>query len=183
MTLDVSVMMAFFGAWQFGQIMPFYFVVQRQFHFFRVHQHELDLRRMLFVQQRGYHGVQSYRFTLSRSAGHEQVRHFRQVEHHRFIGDILTYGNWQFHLSRLEFFRRYDRTHRHHRRFFVRDFYAYRTLARYRGYDTYAQSRKRKGYVVLKVLYLRHLDWQSGYYLVRVTVGLSWNVCGNMSIL
>lgn len=88
----------------FGQEMPFDLGIERKLDHFGVDHHELQLRRMLLVEQRGDNGVQSHRLALSRGTGHQQVGHFRKIEdvvlvldraadHHR---GSSAFASWNF---------------------------------------------------------------------------------------
>ena len=79
--------------------------VGEQFHLFRIDQHQLDLRRVLLVQQVHQDGVDAYRLTLTGRPRNEQVRHFRQIGHKDLVADRLSERNGQVHFSALEFLR------------------------------------------------------------------------------
>ena len=70
---------------QLGQEVPFNGVVKGQFYLFGVHQHKLYLCRMLLVQNRCDNRIEPHRLTLPRSASHEQVGHFGQVNNKNFV--------------------------------------------------------------------------------------------------
>ena len=70
---------------QLGQKVPFNSIVEGQFHLFGVHQHKLYLSRVLLVQNRRDNRIEPHRLALTRSASHEKVGHFGQVNNKNFV--------------------------------------------------------------------------------------------------
>ncbi len=64
--------------------------VDRQFQHFRINQDQTDMVRVGLVQQRQDGGVDADRFAGAGGAGHQQVRHARQIGYHRIAGNILA---------------------------------------------------------------------------------------------
>ena len=103
-----------FGVRELGQIMALDVVEQGQLHLLWIHQHKLQLTRVLLVEQRHEHGVQPHRFTLTRGTCHEHVGHFGQVKYIGLIGDGLANRNGQRSIAVLELIAGNEGPHRHH---------------------------------------------------------------------
>ena len=82
--------------------MAFNGLEDREFHFFRVDEHEFHLSRVFFVEQRGEHDIDTYRFTLPSSPCHQQVWHFSKIGDESFVTNGFTKGNREFHFGILE---------------------------------------------------------------------------------
>ncbi len=141
--------------------------VDTEFHHLRVDKHKLQFRRVFLVQKRGYNGIQPDRLSLPRGSCHQEVRHFAEVEHEYLVRDGLAQHNRQVVFRLLELTRRDNGLHRHNLRVFVRHFNAYRSFARHRRNDTYAEGREVKRNVVFQILYLRDSHSRVWDYLVE----------------
>src|SRR5690606_8046426 len=98
---------------ELGQVMPLYFPVQGQLHFFGVDHHEFQFGRVFLVKKGNQERVDSHRFTLTCGARHKHVRHLCQVYHVDFVRDVFTQGDGEFHLRVLVLFGSHYRTHGH----------------------------------------------------------------------
>ncbi len=67
-------------------------LVHRQFEHLGVDHDQAHLLRRGLVQQRQHHGVDRDRFTRAGRSGHQQMRHARQIDHHRVAADVLAQG-------------------------------------------------------------------------------------------
>ncbi len=77
---------------KFRQVMAFDFRINAEFDHLWVYQHELQFGRVLFVQQGCNDCIQSDRFSLSSSAGHQQVGHLAEIEHEDLICNRFPQG-------------------------------------------------------------------------------------------
>jgi len=125
--------------------------IREQFHFFRVDQDELDLRRVLLYSSDINTTLMPTEFTLARGACDEQVRHFGQVGHEHLVLDGLAECDWQIHLARLN--RSSFSISRMPTvwRFLVRHLDPDGALARHRGDDPDAQGGEAERDIVLQV--------------------------------
>ena len=67
-------------------------VIDRKFEHFRIDHDEPALFGLKPIEQRGDHGVDANRLTRAGCTGDQQMRHARQIDHHRFAADVLTEG-------------------------------------------------------------------------------------------
>ena len=94
---------------------------------------------MLFIEQRGDDGIETYRLTLSCCTSHQKVRRLCQVEHKDLVGDGLTQRTRQFHGCFLELLGIENRLHRHDIGFGIRNLNTDGALAGNRCDDTNAE--------------------------------------------
>ena len=97
---------------------------------------------MLLVEQRSDDDVQTYRLTLTRSTGYEQMRNLRKVCHEHLIGDGLSEHDRQVVLRLLKLLRVQNTFHRYIMALFVRHLNTDSALAWDWCNDTHAESRK-----------------------------------------
>ena len=135
--------------------------VEAEFHHFRIHEHEFQLVRVLFVEQRSDDGVQSDGLTLTRGTGHEQVRNLRQIGHIHLVGDGFSECDGQVVGRFLEFFRVQNALHRHDGGFLVRHLDADGSLARHGRDDADAEGREVQRNVFLECLNARDFHARS----------------------
>ncbi len=64
--------------------------VHRQLKHFRVDHDETNVFRLRLIEHAEDHGVHADRFTRTSGTGNQQMRHFRQIGHHRIAGDIFA---------------------------------------------------------------------------------------------
>ena len=102
--LDNGLFLLFLGtvAGKDGQVMVQQLSVGAEFHHLGVHEHELQFRRMLGIQQRSHYHIQAHGLTLLGGTGHQQVRGIGQVEHLHLLGDGVADGDRQFCLAAAE---------------------------------------------------------------------------------
>ena len=141
--------------------------VDAELHHLGVYEHNLQLGGVLLVEQRGEDGVQTYRFSLSRGTGHQQVGRLGQVEHEHLVGDGLAHGAGQVHRGLLEFLRVQNALHRHDALLGVGHLYADGALAGDGGYDAYAQRLQVQRDVVFQSTYLRDAHAWGGFQLIE----------------
>ena len=79
------------------------------------------------------------------------MRHLGQIHHEHLVRDGLAERHRQFESALLEFLTVQDALHRDYLRLGIRHLDTYCALAGNRGYNTYAESREREGYIVLQV--------------------------------
>ena len=125
--------------------------IEAELHLLRVNHHELQLCRMLLVEERREDDVQADRLTLTRCTGHEQVRHLGEVGHEDFVGDGLAQGHRQFVVGLLELAAVQDAFHRYHLRLGVRHFDADGALAGDGCNDADAEGAEAEGNVVFQI--------------------------------
>ena len=65
-------------------------IVYRKFYHLRVDKHEFHVFRTAVVNDTGNNGINAHRFTGTRGACNEKMRHFCQIRHHRLAGNILA---------------------------------------------------------------------------------------------
>lgn len=121
-----------------GQIVPLKFAVQRHFHLLRIDQNKLQLRRMALINERRENNVGPTDSTTS-GTGHQQVRHFREIDHEHFVGDSLAQCNRKFLVRFREAWRAEYRTYAHHFAILVRHLDTNRSLTRDRRNNADAQ--------------------------------------------
>ena len=132
--------------------------IERELDHLGVDHHELELRGVLAVEQRGDDGVQPHGLTLSRGARHQQVRHLGQVEHVILVLDRTADHHRELGLRLLETQRTHGGVHRHHLLVAVGHLDADGSLAGDRGDDADTQRLEALGDVVFEPLDLRDLD-------------------------
>ena len=125
--------------------------VEVELHLLRVNHNQLQLCRMLLVEQGCDDGVQSDGFTLSCSACHKQVRHLCEVGNEDFVGDGLAERHRQLVVGLLELAAVQYAFHRHHLRLGVRHFNADGSLAWNGRDDADAEGTQAQGNVVLQI--------------------------------
>ena len=140
-----------------GQKMAFEPVIHRELHHLGIYHDELQLRRMLAVEQRGDDGIQTHRFTLSRRSRNQQVGHLRKIERIVLVLNRAADNHGQLGLRPLELLRADGRVHRHDLLVTVGHLDTDRTTARDRGYDTYTQRFETLCDILLQTLNLRYL--------------------------
>ena len=125
-----------------GQIMVFDIFVDAELDHFRIDQHDLELGRVLLVEQGSDDGVQTYRLALAGGTGYQQVRHLAQVEGEHFVHDGLAQHNRQVVFAFLEFLGLDQAAHIDDTRIAARHFDADGAFAGDGRDDTDAQGRK-----------------------------------------
>ena len=150
-----------------GQKMALELRVERQLDLLRIDQHELQLRRMLFVEQRRDDRVQADRLALSGRPGYEQVRHLGQIDHERLVLNRLAQHDRNVVLRLLKLHRLDNRVHRHDLLVLVRHLDADRPLARYRSDDPDTEGRQAQRDVVLQILDLGNAHARRRHDLVQ----------------
>ena len=137
--------------------MAFEPVIHRELHHLGIYHYELQLRRMLAVEQRGDDGIQTHRFTLSRRSRNQQVGHLRKIERIVLVLNRAADNHGQLSLRPLELLRADGRVHRHDLLVTVGHLDTDSTSARDRGYDTYTQRLETLCDILLQTLNLRYL--------------------------
>ncbi len=137
---------------QLGQEVPLDLVEEGELHLLRIHQHELDLARVLLVKERDEDRVQAHRFPLARGTGHQQVGHLRKIRHEGLVADGLAQYDGQIIFAVLELLAGHHGAHAHDLRIAVGHFDADGALAGDRRDNADAQCRQAQGDVVLQVL-------------------------------
>ena len=141
-----------------GQEVPFDLRIERELDHLGVDHHELQLRGMLAVEQRGDDGVQTHRLALSGGTRDEQVGHLREVEDVVFVLDRAPDDHRKLGLRLLEAQRPHGRIHRHDLLVAVRNLDADRPAAGDRRDDADARlGLEALGDVVLQPLDLGDL--------------------------
>ena len=130
-------------------------VVDAKLNLLRVNKHKLQLVWMLLVEKRGYDGIQTNRLALACGTGHKEVRHLCEVSNVDIVGDGLSERYRQVILTLFKLTRVENALHRHDVLLLVRHLYTYRSFARYRSYNTNAESAKAEGDIVFKVTNFR----------------------------
>ena len=143
---------------QLREVVALDVVEQREFHLLRVDEHELELRRVLAVEQADEDGVEAHRLALTGGAGHQEVGHFGQIKDERLVRNRLADGHRQGCVRRLELVGGDQRPHRHHVGRGIRDLDAHGAAARNGRDDPDAEGGEAQGDVVLEVLDLRNPD-------------------------
>ena len=125
--------------------------IEAELHLLRVDHHELQLSRMLLVEERCEDDVQSDRLALTRCTRHEQVRHLGEVGHKDLVRDGLAQSHRQLVVGLLELAAVQDAFHRHHLRLCVRHLDADGSFAGDGSDDADAESAEAEGNVVFQV--------------------------------
>ena len=76
--------------------------VGREFHHLGVHEHKLELRRVLGVKQRCHNYVKAHGFTLLGGAGHKEVRGIGKVKDLHLLGNGVANSHGKFGLGVTE---------------------------------------------------------------------------------
>ena len=97
-----------------GEEMPFDLGVEREFDHLGVDHHELQLRGVFAVEQRGDDRIESHRLTLTRGTRDQQVRHLGQIEDVVFVLDRAADHHRKLGLRLLKTQRTHGGVHRHH---------------------------------------------------------------------
>ena len=143
---------------QLGKEMMFYHRIDAELHFLRVHQHKLQFRGMLLIEQGSNDGIQPDRLTLTGSTGHEHVGHFTQIHHKDLIGNGLAQCNGQVVRRLLKLLTADDALARDNLRIGIRHFNTDCSLSRYRSNDTDAQRGKAECNIIFQTAYLGDTD-------------------------
>ena len=154
------------GILELGEIMLLNHGVERELYLFGVNHDEFQFVRAFLVKERCNDSIEAYRLTLTRSTGHEQVRHLGQIGHIHIIADSRTDGHRQAIARFIILAAHDDRAHRHCLGFTVGHLYADGAATRNRRYDAHTLGGEREGDIVGKVLDFRYLYTLARAYLV-----------------
>ena len=125
--------------------------IDGQFEHFRVDHDETHIFRLRFVEHAEDHGVHPDGLTGTGRTGHQQVRHFREVCHHRIAGDIFTQhdGQWGWVITELGIVQHFTQVDG--LTFLIRQFKTDIRFTRNNLYNTHRHGRQRPRQVTGKV--------------------------------
>ncbi len=120
---DCVLRLLFLGTsrWENGKIVLEKALVGSELDHLGVNEHELELRRVLGIEQGGHYHVKSHRLTLLRSARYKKVRSLSEVKHLDVPCDCAAYGHRKFGLCVAESIIIEHGLERHHGRLAVGD--------------------------------------------------------------